>query len=315
MKRFLINIGIAFFGVIIIHLLLGCFADGNSDGFYQRLSTPKQSSMILGTSRAAQGIVPSEINKMLNLDPGIFNFSFSLDNSPYGEVYYKAIVSKLKTDSEEGIFLLAVDPWSISIDTEDKEKLDEKSLLFGLKNTSAKPNYEYLYKNYRRGWGNIILKNLETKILNTLQSKNAALKGSRMYLHEDGWLEVFTSMEPEYVKANVQKKTRTYEHAVKTHKFSPYRFDYLQKSIDLLQSRGRVFMVRLPVHRKLVQLEKQLMPDFDQRMQNLSQEMGIEYINLIEKSEQYNYTDGNHLYKSSARKVSQEIAEFIKSKN
>jgi len=316
MKRFITNIIIAFSGVFLAHLLLAFCADGNSDGFYARLSSGKQSSLIIGTSRAAQGILPKEINEELSLDPKLYNFSFSLDNSPFGEVYLKAIKSKLKKNTNDGIFIVAVNPWSIAEDTDDKsKKIDSKSLLFNLNRTSGKPNLEYLVKNYKRGWGNILIKKFETRILQRLQKDNSKLKGSSMFVHEDGWLEVSTSIEPSYLANNIEKKTKTYIDALGTHKFSDYRYNYLVKTIEFLQERGTVYLVRLPVHDKLIQIEKQLMPEFDSKMNSIGLEKNIEYLNFLPKAENYVYTDGNHLYKTSAKLVSQEIAEYIKLKD
>ncbi len=313
MKRFLINIAIVLTGIIGVHLGLAHFANGYSDGFYQRLSTPQQSSLIIGTSRAAQGIMPSVLNESLALKPPIFNFSFSLDNSPYGEVYLKAIESKLQSSTENSLYILAVDPWSISMADEDKIDTDQNSLLYGLKSTSANPNYKYLIKNYKKGWGKIVLKPIEAKILESIQNRNKDLKGSRTYLHEDGWLEVFTSIDPKYVEKNIKKKSKIYVEALNTHKFSEYRYSYLQKTIELLQAKGTVYLVRLPVHQSLIELEDQLMSDFDQKMKILADKFSLEYLNLISSSDKYTYTDGNHLYKNSAKIVTQEIADIIES--
>ena len=75
--------------IIIIHLILGLTADGTTDDFYLRFTSAKQKSLIIGTSRAAQGIQPQLIDSILDLTATdkIYNFSFTAQNSPYGEVY------------------------------------------------------------------------------------------------------------------------------------------------------------------------------------------------------------------------------------
>ena len=42
--------------IIGIHLYLASFAGGNTDSFYRRFTSPQQSNLILGNSRAAQGV-------------------------------------------------------------------------------------------------------------------------------------------------------------------------------------------------------------------------------------------------------------------
>ena len=54
------------------------------------------------------------------------------------------------------------------------------------------------------------------------------------------------------------------------------------------------------------------MPDFDQKMDSLSNEYKTPYFNFILDSEKYRYTDGNHIYKQSGKVLSEEIALKIK---
>ena len=112
MKKFLLKMLVWLVPVIALHLFLGSFAGGNTDTFYRRFTSPKQSNLILGNSRAAQGIQPAYL-KSLNGE-NFYNFSFTIFDSPYGETYLKAVQEKIKPGTKSGNFIITVDPWSVS---------------------------------------------------------------------------------------------------------------------------------------------------------------------------------------------------------
>jgi hypothetical protein len=118
MKKFCIHISI--FVSILLLGVLGIFyaADGHADSFYEKISSPKQKNLILGTSKAAQGVQPEILKKQLNQE--FFNFAFTLQSSSYGKVYLQNIQKKLDTTSSTSQdFILTVDPWSISSSTKN----------------------------------------------------------------------------------------------------------------------------------------------------------------------------------------------------
>jgi zona occludens toxin (predicted ATPase) len=108
MIKFLRNAFIFLFLCAVICLLVLSRANGESDAYYERLTTPAQTSLIIGTSRSAQGILPSILNSELGRSD-IYNFSFTISHSPYGPVYLDRIDQKLLKNSKNGIFILSVD--------------------------------------------------------------------------------------------------------------------------------------------------------------------------------------------------------------
>ena len=62
--------------------------DGNTDPYYKRFTTPTNNSLILGVSKAAQGLQPQVFNNILNRKD-LFNYSFTISSSPYGKLYLK----------------------------------------------------------------------------------------------------------------------------------------------------------------------------------------------------------------------------------
>ena len=66
--------------ILIFSALIVLKADGNLDPFYIRFTTPKQKNMILGTSRAAQGLQPSIFDNVLNKKRDYISFYLLFNN-------------------------------------------------------------------------------------------------------------------------------------------------------------------------------------------------------------------------------------------
>ena len=56
MNKFLFKIFLLIIFISLLHIIFSFFSDGSTDNFYLRLTSKKQNSMILGTSRSAQGV-------------------------------------------------------------------------------------------------------------------------------------------------------------------------------------------------------------------------------------------------------------------
>jgi len=306
MKKTLIKFLLYAVVLIGIHYLAAMRAGSYFDPFYLRFTTGQHASMIVGTSRAAQGILPEVLNRELNGEyTTITNFSFTVANSPYGEVYLKAIQQKLDTNKQtkENIFIVAVDTWAVSTKNNpaDDVALYRENNLFLAKMTTigkaGKPNLEYLSRGYSESWGKILYRPITTK--------------RRMCLHEDGWLEVNVPMSEAAIQKRQAAKIKDYANFVKDYSLSGNRLYQLEQTIDYLKKYGDVVLLRLPICAEIYTIEKQLVPDFDEKMCLLSQKYTVPYWSFTDKLSEYIYTDGNHLYKDSGRKISREIAQMI----
>jgi len=271
-------------------------ADGYTDAYYLRFTTPKQNSLILGTSRAAQAMQPSVFDGIL--DKRIYNFAFTNSQSPYGSVYFESIKKKIKKESHKGVFVVAVSPWSISSETEnlnDNKSFREENLC--LDNTTfvnMNPNIQYLLNNYSEPYYKLLFQ--ENK--------------SNVFLHNDGWLEVCVKMDSFSVQKRLDSKVATYS-KLTNHKFSEYRLSYLKKTVAFLQSYGEVYLVRLPIHQNILTIKNDFLPDFERKIKPIiNQSSG--YYDFTNQSESFTYTNGNHLYKDSGYKISTIISELIK---
>lgn len=297
MKKFIYKLLI--FSLIPLISLIGvCFlVDGSTDPFYLRFTTPKQQNLILGTSRAAQGLHPKVFRDIMGVN--IYNYAFTIAHSPYGKVYLESIKEK-HNKKENGIFILTVDPWSISNwnnSANDLSKFRENDLFLKTMNYVAiYPNFEYIYENFS---------NLE-EIFDYSRTT---------YLHENGWLEIKNiPMDSLSLKKRINSKVKVYkyEHLPKTN-YSNIRFEFLMKTICYLSGYGEVYLVRLPIHPDMMVVENALMPKFDSVIGNAI-EISDGYLDLTKLNSSFRYTDGNHLHKTSGKKISKIIANWIKEK-
>jgi hypothetical protein len=298
MKLFLIKLFFLCSLVLAIFLLLLSNADGYTDSFYKRFTTKKQDNLILGTSRGAQGLQPIIFQEILAKN--ILNYSFTLKQSPFGPVYLNSIKKKLNSDTKDGIFIVTVDPWSISSNTKntnDVDNFEENSLCLG--NTSIvnmNPNFEYLLKNLSGKYYTVIC------------------PSTNSFLHDDGWLEITIPMDSFSISKRLEKKINDYRiNNLPFFHFSTLRLDYLKKTIELLKLHGKVYMVRLPIHPKMFEIELKLLPEFNKIISPIAK-MTNGYLDMSNENNCFQYTDGNHLYKKSGQLVSKKIAEWIKSK-
>ncbi len=311
MKTFLIKSGLFLIVVLASISFVFIQADGYSDPFYMRFTSPKQSALILGSSKAAQGLMPSVLNEKLNRDD-IYNYAFTLHHSPYGPTYLESIKKKLKTDIANGLFIITVDPWCITSDSEtpnDSTLFEELNLCLEKTNTvDRNPNFEYLIESYSRFYIKILYNN------------------SPMFLHDDGWLESAINlgnsdniqthrktinMSSKMHENRLDASIKRYKKKRKTYKYSSFREEYLKLTIEYLKTKGDVYLVRLPVHPDMYDVEQSLMPDFNEKMNIIAANRNISYFNMIPQSVNYIFNDGNHLNRLSSKDVSIEVSQWI----
>jgi len=295
MKKFISYLSLLIVAILLTIKAVLYFADGYSDPYYLKVSSPKQSNLILGTSKSAQGLQPKFFNNVFKKN--FYNYSFSINISPYGKTYLNSIKNKLDTTQNNSIFILSVDVWSISSITKKPNDYlhfrETKSFLKGVNNVTEIPNYNYLINYYDNKYYSILLK--RTPFL----------------LHNDGWLEVFLND----IKTSIDRRTsftlESYNKKMIKYKFSSLRLDYLSKTIIFFKKYGKVYIVRLPVHPKLFKIENKLQPDFNSLIKPAI-EVSNGYFDMTPYNKNYIYTDGVHLNKKSGESVSKTISNWIK---
>lgn len=301
MKRIIFQTAIFLLITGASFLLILCQADGRSDAFYLKFTSQPQTNLIIGTSRAAQGLQPQIFNEILKKKQPFFNYAFTLAQSPFGPVYLNSIQKKLDTTKRKGTFIVTVDPWTICSETEnpnDSTNFREANLaLANTTNVNTKPNFGYLYHNFGGKYHQILFP-----------------VNSKMYLHEDGWLELNLRTDTATIYKRTSEKMKDYRfNVLPKYKFSSLRLQYLIKTIQYLNNYGTVFLVRIPVSEEMMSIENELMSDFDFKIKEAIL-LSKDYLDLTKENSSFTYTDGNHLYKKSGAIVSEKIANWIKTR-
>lgn len=299
MKKFLIKIVPYFIEVIIVLAILGSYADGNTDDNYMHFAVKKPQNIILGDSRGSQGVVPDVLKNRFSKD--FDNFSLNIVESPYGSVYFKAIKRKLDPETKNGVFILTVSPWNLSASKGAKSEKDfpeVKSPLNDMYSYDRSPNYEYLLKHYTRSWFKIYTERAEVERSNT-------------FLHEDGWLEVNINMHKDSVAVRTKKKEMFYKDLAKTVAISHERLNALNEIINYLRTKGKVYLVRIPTSKGLTELENQNYPHFSRLIKDIAHKQNVKFFDFSKNYNNYDYTDGNHMYKDSSKKLTAQVADSI----
>jgi hypothetical protein len=304
MRTFLIKSVVALVLVLLVHLYAGRFADGRFDDAYLRFTGDRHFSMIIGTSRAAQGLQPALIAPFVSgTDGPMRNFAFTIVHSPYGPSYLRAIECKLDPSARNGIFLLSVDPWSLC------GRVDKQGQPMPMQETkhnvvdqftyTGTPNYEYLIRHVQAGWGSLIG--------GPLQQVN-----EHGLLHHDGWLEIRVPMDSASVNERTRKKIVEFRTTKQPRaRPSEERVAALKSTIALLKEHGRVYLLRLPVCDSILAIEEEVWPGFDVRMESLAKDHEVPFWNLMPERALFSYTDGNHIDRVSAKKLSTEVGRRL----
>lgn len=273
------------------------------DAFYARFTAPAAASLVLGTSRAAQAVLPAVLHARLGqrYQGPWLNYAFTLYESPYGPAYLASVRRKLAPGTTHGLFVLAVDPWALSMlrptRVEAGPAFPEDQLMIGkLHTVSQNPNLDYLAHFLRQPLYRVLLHDTT----------------SVERLHPDGWLEIALpppSADTARLRQRIADKLATYRPLAADSYLAPARLASLRQLIALLKPHGQVVVVRLPTGAAMARLENSYQPGFDQLMQQACAMQHVPYLNYI--GQPYATNDGNHLWRGAARTFSQRLADDI----
>lgn len=251
---------------------------GENDPYYLKFTQGQYQGLIIGSSRAGQGIIPSLLNE------DIYNFSFNGILSPYGPSYTRAIFKKI-SDQSHGPFIIEINPTSVALSS-TRERADvfsypeDAGLLANMHFFNSNPNLEYVMKSRRSPF---------------YKKEHSPFT---LRLHNDGWLEVVNAPNIQSEK-RMEVMIKSYENLFKDNFLSGKRINSLKDLIQQLKRRGKVFLVRIPTSREISQIENKYFPQFDEDIAKIGQELNIPYINLFHEPG-FQTIDGDHLTKESA---------------
>jgi hypothetical protein len=290
-----IYLKIALFSIPALIAVVLCshnFSSGFIDYYYAKI-TNEGNSLIIGTSRASQGIIPDSLMANTKFEGPMLNFAFSSFDSPFDEGYYNAIKKKLNAETKNGLFVIEIDPFALSNDDNSNltsYKLKDQFIFHG------NPNYEYLYRNVNPFYQLILNRNFvdESSIL-----------------HENGWLELSLPMDSISINSRSEAKLFTLINSVKSSHISIEKTAYLEKTIDLLNAHGKVILIKMPALQSMIEIENKYAKEIDQAVRKIVLKTKVKYYDFTSNSKEYRYVDGNHLDKKSAIKFSSELNKII----
>jgi hypothetical protein len=197
-----------------------------------------------------------------------------------------------------------VNPWNLSVrgdaDPDDITTFRESERLISEITivNYLKPNLEYIIKQYEGPYYKDVYEELKQK-------------SSPTYLKKNGWLKVNISMDSSSVVTRKEEKISAYRELADEWEYSELRLGYLRELLRFFERRGEAYVVRMPVSEGMHGIERGYMPDFDERMEEVTQSTGAEYISFFGKSGHYRTTDGNHLWRKDARRFTSNLADRI----
>jgi len=304
MKKFLLKTSLYTLLCFIILSLVLVFYGSYIDYFYEKFTSPKAQSMIIGDSRGMQGIQPRIINEELknsSFQLPVLNYSFTIAQAAIGPLYNTSIHRKLDQTGKDGLFIISITPWMLSSDKANDNSKGEFREANGpphnLKNVSSNPNYEYVFKN------------LSYFHFQGLFGRNAKM-------HKDGWLEENNLPKDSTVfKRWKENQKQMMLRLTKDYEVSDLRLKSLDSLIKSLSSYGKVYMLRTPIDKEFLEIENLFFPEFDQTILALAEKHKIKYrdFNKLEYRKDYKTYDGHHLDKYGGVFFTKDICNFIKS--
>ncbi len=294
MKLFLSKIAVRLF-ITLIGLLtfVGFFTNhfkNKHDAFYVKLLDKTDKGLIIGDSRALQGINPEYLSFPT------FNFAFTIGHSPFDNSYLKLIQKKIDTNSKiKRHHIISITPWSLL----SPEKVIEDINPYFSENLTLQftnPNWEY------------ILKYWDLSIVNSLK-----LLRNKSFTTDLGWNNQnidSTELYREYPR-RVKEKIENYKHKYNKQNLTieSHRVKNLLNIIQYMKKTGKVTIVRLPVSAEMLKLEKERFANFENLCLEISNKYAVKFIDLTDFKIQT--TDGNHIWGFEVPKIMKELESRI----
>ena len=281
----------------------------HTDNFYRRFTSPKQNSLILGSSRAAftdPAIIDDIVNKKFPAAK-LYNYAFTYAHSPYGPKYLESIEKKLEKNSKDGLFIVTIEPTAVMVSKEfpddPKYFIENDKSVARTSCVSCNPNLEYLFESYDFS----ITTELNKKIL---REKN---KVADVDILKNGKLQVkiLKTFPDKKLKELHISNMKTFTERLQGLKVSEVRLNYLAKTLKFLQKHGTVIVVRLPISEIPYDIERTYFSNFDARIQEICNSQNIFFKNYNLEKEHYQYTDDVHLTPEQNNIFSKNLAEDI----
>ncbi|MFZ9846740.1 MAG: hypothetical protein ACO3EE_01160 [Flavobacteriales bacterium] len=304
MKKFALKYFV-FFALIglFVFTALPMFLKGWVDEYYIHFLRSGK-SLVIGSSRAAQGLSSEEISKGYGKNFDMENFGFGAAVSSYGPVYFDAIKEKVAASNEQELFILEVNPWTITCEknnVNDDEAMFPEASGFIAKQWlyNSNPNLEFILRNKTPLYPFFINRNKGNEVFSS--DEHSRLVGN-------------VPMDSISVKNRLLASNDRFEKQCNDSKFSAKRMKYLNETVKYLSSKGKVVLVRMPIDPSVLVIENKLLHNFNELMQSVAAANKALYLNYSDSTSMAITTDGTHLFNDAAKKFSLRLGADIKSK-
>jgi hypothetical protein len=257
-------------------------------------TTGKFDMLLMGDSRVYRGLSPQAMEKVLT-GYKILNFGYS--GGGLNPVMYAAAQQKLNPTSQKKSIVLGISPLTLTPRAAANEHY--------LQELNRPPDYVYLYL-YWMPLVNLFEPLSLGKMVNSLQGGNTQGNQDGYYLefHDDGWVASYTI--PEYPLSQIY----SYQDIFSQTSVSP---QLVQELIDQTRSWTQqgisVYAFRPPSCQGMVDLENQVSGFDEAALVKQFEAAGGVWFSI--PLAPYHSYDGSHLDKSSALKLSADLANLI----
>lgn len=267
------------------------FVDVNYSKF-----TYASNSLIIGSSRAHDGVAPQIIDSILGnqLSSPTLNFAFERSQSSFGQTYLDAILKKIDTSKKDGLFIISVNPGSFLISNRFgpnvPKDIDQNTMIGKMTEFNKHPNLEFVRKCYNGALYRSFLPEVE----------------KLRKVHKNGWIEFretignYTVSETK-ISEMESHTNQGYLLLQKHQTISDYRISAFKKTVSTLTKYGNVFVIRMPVNNYFLEKEEAFWPEFNQLMSTISYHNNSPYINYTKTNYKFKMYDGSHMFGNSAK--------------
>jgi|SRR5690606_12808115 len=302
MKTFLIKASLFFVLITLLTTLFLYKYGGYVDYFYEKFTTPKAHSMIIGDSRAMQGIRPDIIDQYFQdeqFELPMLNYAFTIAQAHIGPLYRKSILKKIHPNTKNGLFVISINPAMLSSKKQNNNYIGEfkekGSPPHNMDIVDLNPNFEYLFKNY-----------------NYFHFKAVFRQKSKT--HKNGWLEERNLPKDSIIfKEWKQNQIAIFSDFYKNYKVSEYRKKSLDTLIKDLKKNGKVILLRTPISSEMLDLENEFYPNFNNEINSIAKRNNIKFINYTTNNKTtFRTYDGHHIDKFGSVEFTQSLCDSIK---
>lgn len=284
--------------LLMVHKL----SEGYVDMYYPKF-TQKAGSLVIGLSRADEGIDPETIlnNLPKKSDQSLVNFASN--QNYYGKVYLEAIKHKLDDSGENRFFILTISPGSFTapkgFGTKGIEAMDTKTPIGKTSDFTSNPNYSYIMNCYGNSLYNVFL---DVDSADNLTS------------HQNGWNEISLKSNTFTITKDLmfdwkRQNLAYFERRSPKEEVKTYRLEWFGKTIEYLKNKGRVFLVRMPADEEIISFENEHLPTFNAMVDSITKIYQVPYLDYSESRPGFGTYDGSHLYSETAKEFSTVLAK------